>query len=148
MENPVQNADSHAKIPTQTFLVPALMIAIGLAYFSFQLFSDFGVDLLGRLVAVIVTLGVFLAMVGARRQAVGVQDRVIRLEERLRMRQLFHDDLANRIPEFTTRQLIALRFASDEELPGLARKVLAENISDQKTIKQLIQNWRADHQRV
>ncbi len=147
METSTQNADNHAKIPTQTFLIPFFMIAIGLFYISFQLFSDFGVDLQG-LIAVIFTLGVAMATVGARRQAIGVQDRVIRLEERLRMHQLFHDDMAGRIGEFTTRQLIALRFASDEELPGLARKVLADNISDQKAIKKLIQNWRADHQRV
>ncbi len=147
MENSVQNADSHAKIPTMTFLVPFFMIAIGLFYFSFQLFSDFGVDL-QELVAVIFTLGVLMATLGARRQAIGVQDRLIRLEERLRMKQLFHDDMVGRIPEFTTSQLIALRFASDEELPNLARKVLTEDISDQKAIKQLVQNWRADHQRV
>ena len=146
MENSVQNADSHAKIPTMTFLVPFFMIAIGLASYSVQLFSDFGVK--QELVAVIFTLGVAMATVGARRQAVGVQDRVIRLEERLRMHQLFHDDMVGRISEFTTSQLIALRFASDEELPNLARKVLTEDITDQKAIKQLVQNWRADHQRV
>jgi hypothetical protein len=145
VENSVQNADSHAKIPTQTFLVPFFMIAIGLATYSFDLFTDFSLQ---GVVTVIFTFGVAIATVGARKQAIGVQDRVIRLEERLRMQQLFHDDMAGRIPEFTTRQLIALRFASDEELPDLARKVLAENISDQKVIKQLIQNWRADHQRV
>ena len=146
MKNSTQNADSHAKIPTMTFLVPFFMIAIGLASYSLQLFSDFGVK--QELVAVIFTLGVAMATVGARRQAVGVQDRVIRLEERLRMHQLFDDDMAGQISGFTTSQLIALRFASDEELPGLARKVLTENITDQKVIKQLIRNWRADHQRV
>ena len=146
MKNSTQNADSHAKIPTMTFLVPFFMIAIGLASYSVQLFSDFGVK--QELVAVIFTLGVAMATVGARRQAVGVQDRVIRLEERLRMHQLFDDDMAGQISEFTTSQLIALRFASDEELPGLARKVLTENITDQKVIKQLIRNWRADPQRV
>ncbi|MDE0806695.1 MAG: DUF6526 family protein [Longimicrobiales bacterium] len=145
MENSVQNADSHAKIPTQTFLVPFFMIAIGLTSYSFDLFSDLSRQ---GLATFIFTFGVAMATIGARKQAIGVQDRVIRLEERLRMQQLFHDDMANRIPEFTTRQLIALRFASDEELPDLARKVLAENISDQKVIKQLVQNWRADHQRV
>ncbi len=145
MENSTQNADNHAKIPTATFLVPFFMIVIGLSYFSLQLFSGFSRE---GLVAVIFTLGVAIAVVGSRRQAIGVQDRVIRLEERLRMHQLFHDDMVGRINEFTTSQLIALRFASDEELPGLARKVLTEDITDQKVIKQLIRNWRADHQRV
>ncbi|MBI70240.1 MAG: hypothetical protein CME29_00735 [Gemmatimonadetes bacterium] len=145
MENPAQNADNHVMIPTQTFLVPFFMIVLTLFYFVFQLFSDFSRE---GLIPVILTLGVAMATIGSRRQAIGVQDRLIRLEERLRMQQLLHDDMASRIHEFTTSQLIALRFASDEELPGLARKVLTENISDRKAIKQLIQNWRADHQRI
>ena len=145
MENSTQNADNHAMIPTQTFLVPFFMIVLLLFYFVFQLFSGFSLQ---GLIFVILTLGVAMATLGSRKQVLGVQDRLIRLEERLRMQQLFHDDMAGRIHEFTTSQLIALRFASDEELPGLARKVLTENISDRKAIKQLIQNWRADHQRI
>ena len=53
-----------------------------------------------------------------------------------------------RINDFTTNQLIALRFASDDELPTLARKVLDENIVDQKPIKEAIKTWRPDYQRV
>jgi len=55
--------------------------------------------------------------------------------------------LKARIPEFTVGQFVALRFASDTELPALARKVLSENLTDRKAIKQLVQNWRADHLR-
>ena len=80
----------------------------------------------------------------ARIMAVTVQDRVIRLEMRLRMRELFPADLAARIPEFTPKQLVALRFASDAELPALARKVLDERLTDGKTIKQLVRDWQAD----
>jgi cell division protein FtsL len=84
----------------------------------------------------------------ARLFALGVQDRVIRLEERLRYQQLLPQDLKARINEFTTKQLVALRFASDAELPAVARKVLAEKMEERKAIKQMIQNWRADYQRI
>ncbi len=79
--------------------------------------------------------------------ALTVQDRVIRLEERLRFERLLPEDLKARIPEFTVAQLVSLRFASDAELPALARKVLSDNLTDRKTIKKLVQNWRADHLR-
>jgi hypothetical protein len=83
----------------------------------------------------------------ARRMALTVQDRVVRLEERLRMRALLPADLQPRIGEVGLPQLIALRFASDEELPALARDVIERRIEDPKAIKQAIRNWRADHQR-
>ncbi len=76
------------------------------------------------------------------------QDRVIRLEERLRLARVLPADLAQRIDELRPRQLIALRFAPDEELPDLVRWVLTERIDDQKAIKQRIRNWKADHFRV
>jgi len=83
----------------------------------------------------------------ARIFALSVQDRVIRLEMRLRMREQLPADLVARIPEFTTPQLVALRFASDAELPALARKVLDERLQDRRVIKKMITDWQADHQR-
>src|SRR5229473_1471213 len=67
-----------------------------------------------------------LVMLGllSRAQAISVQDRVIRLEMRLRLQQLLPPDLQGRIRELTPRQLIAMRFASDEEMPDLSREVL------------------------
>ncbi len=53
-------------------------------------------------------------------------------------------DLRSRIPEFTVPQLISLRFAGDDELPGLARQVLDERLNDRKTIKRRVKNWQAD----
>src|SRR5215467_4722114 len=96
------------------------------------------------LVASALVVTVFLARIFP----LGVQDRVIRLEERLRYQQLLPEDLRSRIGDFTIHQLVSLRFASDAELPTLARKVLDGKINDRRTIKQMIQNWSADNQRI
>jgi Family of unknown function (DUF6526) len=82
-----------------------------------------------------------------RSNALRVQDRLIRLEERLRMEALLSADLSTRIGELTESQLIALRFASDNELPALVAKVLAAKMQS-KDIKQAIVTWRADTFRV
>ena len=81
-----------------------------------------------------------------RLYALKVQDRLIRLEERLRMRELLSEPLKSRIGEFTESQLIALRFASDTELPALAEKALGG--LNQKQIKAAIKIWRPDYFRV
>jgi hypothetical protein len=79
--------------------------------------------------------------------ALTVQDRVIRLEMRLRLRELLAADLQPRIHELTRGQLVALRFAGDRELPAITRRVLDERLQDKKAIKLLIQEWQADHLR-
>jgi hypothetical protein len=63
---------------------------------------------------------------------------------RLRMERLLPADLQSRLPEFTLDQLVALRFASDDELPALARRVLDERPRDRKAIKKMIRTWRPD----
>jgi hypothetical protein len=80
----------------------------------------------------------------ARTFPLTVQDRVIRLEMRLRLERLLPPDLRSRIPEFTVPQLVSMRFACDEELPALARQVLDEKLKDRKTIKRRIKTWQAD----
>jgi hypothetical protein len=79
--------------------------------------------------------------------ALRVQDRVIRLEMRLRLKEVLPGDLRGRIGELTPSQLIALRFASDAELPDLVREVLSSNIQDRDVIKRKIRDWQGDHLR-
>jgi hypothetical protein len=83
----------------------------------------------------------------ARLMALGAQDRVIRLEERMRLERLCGEQMRSRITQLTTRQIIGLRFASDAEVCALATRALDENLTE-KQIKQAIVNWRADYCRV
>src|SRR5258708_24150066 len=96
---------------------------------------------------VLLALGLVLGFLVARAMALTVQDRVIRLEERLRYEHLLPADLKPRIGEFTVSQCASLRFASDAELPALARKVLDEKLNQRKAIKQLVKNWKPDYLR-
>ena len=80
----------------------------------------------------------------SRVQAVTVQDRVIRLEMRLRLRGLLPPDLQPRINDLTPRQLVALRFASDAEMTDLVRDVLGGKLTTAKEIKMRVKSWQAD----
>ncbi len=94
--------------------------------------------------ALLMGVALFLGALFARVFSLAAQDRVIRLEERLRLQQLLPEPLRARIPEFTRDQLIALRFASDAELPTLAATVLQGNIQKRDDITKMITSWRAD----
>jgi hypothetical protein len=114
------------------------------------------VNVVGRLVAlrngitfrsvmdVLVGAALIALFVFARNSTLAVQNRLIRLEMRLRLAGALPSDLKARIPEFTLGQLISLRFAGDAELPALARKVLDEKLNDRKVIKKLVKDWQAD----
>jgi hypothetical protein len=78
---------------------------------------------------------------------VSVQDRVIRLEMQLRLRALLPADLQDRASALTPKQLVALRFAGDDEMPSLVAEVLAGKLPTPRAIKQRIQDWQADHLR-
>lgn len=84
----------------------------------------------------------------ARAFATGAQDRIIRLEETLRLQRCLPADMRERIGDLTPSQLIGLRFCSDEELPELTRAVLGGELKGREDIKKRIKNWRPDTYRV
>jgi hypothetical protein len=96
------------------------------------------------LVGLLVAIALLLMFGSIRTQILTVQDRVIRLEMRLRLRELLPPELASRAATLPLKQLIALRFACDDELPGLLREVFEGAVTDPKAIKQRVKDWQAD----
>jgi hypothetical protein len=96
----------------------------------------------------IVALALGVGIVYARFMPLRAQDRIIRFEERNRLERLLPGDLRSRIDELTARQLIALRFAPDEEVPDLTRRALGGDLKGAGDIKRAVKNWRGDYLRV
>lgn len=139
-----QNFKNHGKFdpPFHFFLAPVAMAAL--------IWSIVEVIRHPSWMSGVHVLAIFwlvVLMFKVRVYSLKVQDRVIRLEERLRLAAVLPPALQPRIGELTVDQLIGLRFASDAELPGLVEKTLAGNWK-RKQIKEAVQNWRADNWRV
>lgn len=142
-----QSYKNHRKFVPGFHFVTFSLLVLNILWALWRLFTGSFLPLPDRLWALGMAVGLLLLAWYARIFPLRVQDRVIRLEERLRLAQLLPPDLAPRIGELRTGQLLALRFASDEEVPELTRKVLAENIRGREEIKKLIRRWRPDHLR-
>ena len=136
-----QNFENHARlVPAfHFFILPVFLLNV--FWSIYRLIQSFSIESARSL---LLALAFLLLAFYARTFALAVQDRLIRLEMRLRMQQLLPQELRPRIPDFTVDQLVALRFASDAELPGLCRKVLDEEIADRKVIKKMVQIWQPD----
>lgn len=139
-----QSFANHAKYdpPFHFFLVPVL--AINVIVIAVQLFRFPG---WGGLWLLLVSLAVLVLAGRTRSYATHLQDRIIRLEERLRLSSTLQEPLRSRIPELTDSQLIGLRFASDAELPALVQRALDEKLS-RSDIKKAVTDWRPDYSRV
>lgn len=121
------------------------LLTILLIWSIVDLVRDFSADRIWNLLLI---LGVVLLSFAARLQALKAQDRVIRLEERLRYRELFGSDVCAKAEGLRTSQMIALRFASDGELGDLLERVLKGELTTSKEIKTAIREWRGDYLRV
>jgi uncharacterized protein DUF6526 len=139
-----QNFKNHARfVPAfHFFVVPVLLVNFGRSLYVLRYGISFH-SVFGVILALALLTLAFLARIFA----LSVQDRVIRLEMRLRLANLLPADLQGQIKEFTVGQLVGLRFASDEELPDLARRVIQDRITDRAAIKKMVKNWQADYLR-
>jgi len=136
-----QTYKSHRRtlFPFHLFVLPVLLL-----YFVNSIRHLYLWPGLSTAWASVVALALFTLAFLTRTQALKVQDRVIRLEMRLRLAQVLPADLRPRINDLTCSQLVALRFASDAELPGLVKEVLEGRVTKGNDIKKQIKSWQAD----
>ena len=150
-EKKPQTFANHARFdpPFHFFVLPVFGLALILALIHFFAHIAHGGlhSHIHAFLLILLAVACLLLVFKVRLYALRLQDRVIRLEERLRLAQLLSDPLRSRIPELTEDQLIGLRFAADAEVPKLVERALNEKL-DRKQIKQTIQNWRPDYWRV
>ena len=142
---PAQNYGNHRKFVPGYHGVAFGILAINFFYSLYVVVTAFSV---ASVIALLLAFGLIMVMFYARFFALGAQDRVIRLEEKFRLRDLLPPEQKHTINKLTTEQLIGLRFASDGEVGALVATVSTEGIDDRDEIKKRVTNWRPDHQRV
>ena len=143
--NPIQTYQNHTRwhpvfhffiVPVMTIHVVVMMV-VAVRWFSWLAVWN-----------VVVALALLALALIVRFYATKNQDRIIRVEETVRLWRILPPEVRPRIGELTTGQLVAIRFASDEEVPELIRAVLAGEVRGRQSIKKRIRNWRSDTQRV
>jgi hypothetical protein len=140
-----QSYANHTRIVPAYHMVAFPIFGVNLLWSIYLLWQTPSV---GAIIDMLVAIALLILFFCARVFALTVQDRVIRLEMRLRLERLLPREQHPRIDKLSIDQIVALRFASDEELPGLFRRVLEENIGARKQIKQMIKTWTGDYLRV
>jgi Family of unknown function (DUF6526) len=136
-----QNFENHTKLVPAFHFFVLPVLAINLVWSIERAWNFFSA---GTVISALLAAALVLMALLGRLFSLTVQDRVIRLEMQLRLQSVLPPDLRVRIAEFNVGQLVSLRFASDAELPELARKVLDEHLTDRKAIKKLVRNWQPD----
>lgn len=139
-----QSFENHSKIVPSYHVLTFGILLINALWSIWRLIQGRDADSLIGLLLAVALIAMFFHL---RLFPLTVQDRLIRLEMRLLLREVLPEDLLPRIGELTRGQLVALRFASDEELPGLVREVLDGKLESRAAIKKKIVSWKADHLR-
>lgn len=140
-----QNLKNHGRyVPLYHFFTLPILVGNFGARVYFWIRAGFA---LSHFFSILLAAALFLGVLYARVFALSVQNRLIRLEERLRYERVLPQELRWRADELTVNQFVSLRFASDDELPALMKKVLDGKLTSRKAIKRLIKNWRPDYLR-
>ena len=140
-----QNYSNHVRWYPLFHFVTIPLLILNFLYQAVRLYQEPSWD---RGVWVVLGIVFILIALTGRLQALKAQDRLIRLEERLRYKEVLAPDLVQRAANLPTEKIIALRFASDQELPDLVTQVLEGKLTTSKEIKTAIKNWRGDYLRV
>ena len=143
-EQPPQSFANHTRLdpPFHYFVLPVFFFTLLLTIW--KLIKNFGFESAWM---VVVAVAAIVAIIKIRNYSLRQQDRIIRLEERLRLAALLPESSRGKIPMLSESQLIALRFASDAEVPALVEKTVAGNLKAVE-IKKAIVNWRPDYWRI
>jgi len=144
MSNKPQSFSSHAKFdpPFHFFVLPVLLLNIFVV--AYLLIRHPGI---GGAWLLLVSVALLVLAARLRSWATHLQDRVIRVEERIRLAAILPEPLRARIAELSDSQIVGLRFASDAELPALFQRAVDEKLS-RADIKKAITDWRPDYSRV
>jgi len=142
-----QSFRNHARFDPPYHFVASIVLLINFVLAIIILIRNWNTQPLLSIWVFLLSFTMIIVILKLRLYPLKVQDRVIRLEERLRMAALLPETLKRRIPELTEDQLLGLRFASDAELPTLVEMTLDKQLN-RKQIKERIQSWRPDHWRV
>ncbi len=140
-----QTFETHVRRVPNGYAAGTLFAGLAALYAVGRFLAAPSMDAFAALLAV---FALVVALAYTRTNALRVQDRIIRLEMQVRLAHLLPPDLQPRIGELTLAQLVALRFASDAELPALTRTVLDEHLTDRSAIKKRVTDWQADDLRV